>query len=164
MRRTILLLAAIALMLAMVGTPAAAEPPVPATGVWSWVGGEWNQVDLPSGGARFTGTEFGHWTGTFVGTSAESYKGVIMPNGTLTALIRIEFTGSVDGAHGTLLMQTTVWAKSLVEPMTGRWVILGGSGDLANLRGQGAWIFESCDEDPPWRCYADYSGQVNIVP
>jgi hypothetical protein len=162
MRRSIFMLVTIALMLAMTGPPAAAAPPVPATSVWSWVGGDWAQVDLHSGGARFTGTEFGTWTGTFVGTSSESYKGVIMPDGTLTALIRIEFTGSVQGASGTLRMQTTVLGKSSVDAgMMGRWVILSGSGDLANLRGQGMWTFITCDEVTN-RCYADWSGNVNF--
>lgn len=163
MRRAILVLAAVALLLAMVAAPAAATPPVPADGRWTWTSTSWNQVDLPSGGARITGTEYGIWTGTFDGTSTESFKGVIMPNGTLTALIRFEFTGSVDGAEGDFVMQTTVWAKSAVEPMSGRWVILDGTGDLSTLHGQGTWTFTDCDAADVW-CWADYSGQVHFAP
>lgn len=162
MRRSLLVLVAIGLVVAMEGPPAAAAPPEPATSVWSWVGGDWNQRDLPSGGAQFTGTESGSWTGTFVGTSAESYRGVIMPDGTLTAVIWIEFTGSVDGVSGELLMQTTVWAKSGGgKTMTGRWVILRGSGGLADLHGSGQWTFTTCDDVA---CHADWTGKVNFAP
>jgi len=163
MRRTILLFAATTLMLAMVAAPASATPPVPAEGSWTWTNTSWNQVDLPSGGARISGTEYAIWTGTFAGSSIESFKGTIMPDGTLTALIRIEFTGSVNGAEGGLSIQLTVWAKSLVEPMGGRWTIRGGTGGLADLHGQGTWTFTGCDTEGVW-CWAYYSGQVHFAP
>ena len=51
------------------------------------------------------------------------------------------FTGTVDGKSGTLTMNLEAKGSSPGYPgsLTGTWVIIGGTDQLANLHGQGTW-------------------------
>lgn len=162
MRRTILLFVAGVLALVMVAPAATAAPPTAAAGGWTWEITSWDQVETGSGIVRFTGTEASIWTGTFSGSSVDSFRGVLWPNDpndpnddTLWALLNLSFTGSVNGVEGTMLIRTTAWAKALDQPMRGQWVILRGTGGLANLRGQGTWYADAAG--------GHYSGQVKFA-
>ena len=79
--------------------------------------------------------------------------------------LRCEFEGVVDGKEGTLLIQM-VGKKPLGEDWYGQWVILSGTGELANAHGRGTWWGpgyrdEVKDPDSP-DCY--YSGQIHFDP
>ena len=55
----------------------------------------------------------------------------------------LTFTGTVDGKSGTLTIRLIGMASlvnlSVIEWTSGHWEIMTGTGDLANLEGQGTW-------------------------
>lgn len=55
-----------------------------------------------------------------------------------TVWLRSEFVGVIDGRDGTLVMQL-VGKKPVGEDWYGTWVIISGTGELANAHGQGTW-------------------------
>jgi hypothetical protein len=124
---------------------------------WSWVNTGWDQWRTTHRGVAYaSGTEEGTWTGTFEGTSLEEFGAQINPDGTLWALIRISFEGTVDGKEGTLQMLTTAVQRNPEGTMHGDWTITSGTGELANLRGQGTWVYEGSDPSD----HATYSGII----
>jgi hypothetical protein len=153
--RRILLLVVVALMLAMVGTPAAAAPPTHAAGTITWV---WFAFDEPrpaGPNAFLTGSEGSEWTGTFEGTAVDTFKAVALVNGTVGGQFWLTLTGAVGDAEGTLRMRITLWERP--DFSGGRWIILGGTGELAGFRGQGTWTITGGTET---EVSADYTGQI----
>ncbi len=65
------------------------------------------------------------WEGDFVYERA-FYKG------------KITFTGEFDGREGTLTIIMSGWSYGDLAEWSGRWTILNGTGELANLHGHGA--------------------------
>jgi hypothetical protein len=138
------------LLLALSFIPATAapkhEPRVArsaAEGVWTWVNTGWDVwKETPRGVQYVSGTEEGTWTGTFEGSSIDGFGAEIRPDDTLWALLTISFEGTVDGRTGRLEILTTAVARDPDRPMRGRWTIISGTGDLANLRGQGTWYYD----------------------
>jgi hypothetical protein len=55
-----------------------------------------------------------------------------------TVWLRSEFEGVIDGREGTLVMQL-VGKKPVGEDWYGTWVIISGTGELANAHGEGSW-------------------------
>ena len=93
-----------------------------------------------AGGNTFLNTtEVATWTGDFEGTSTELGRVVIHSSGMWSFNARSSFQGSVNGKTGTLEMllvgkradENSLWA--------GQWNIISGTGELANLHGQGKW-------------------------
>jgi len=70
---------------------------------------------------------------------------VIHRGGFMTGIGRTTFTGEVMGKEGTLVIQWTGNTKTLGKWHC-KWVILSGTGDLANLRGSGIGV-ETGPED-----------------
>jgi hypothetical protein len=162
MRRTILLLVAIALMLAVVGTPAAATPPTPAAGTITWDEFFFDPPRSAGPNIILTGSENSHWTGTFEGTAVDTFHVIAFPDGALRGVFWLTFTGTVGDAEGTLQMRLTLWAGPGATDEGGQWVIIGGgTGELASLHGQGSWtVTGSTDTE----AFADYSGQIHSAP
>lgn len=146
--------------LTLMAAPASAVPPAQASGDWDYVPTAIEVVPGP-GQTTFTyGEDDGTWTGTFAGTSTEEFvvvnhakKGFNFYKGV------IEFTGSVDGRFGTMTIRTNgKQDPGTVEPgpglWSGRWVIVGGTGDLVNLHGQGTFSGPSL--------FLDYEGQYHF--
>jgi hypothetical protein len=50
------------------------------------------------------------------------------------------------------------WGDPAVKGYHGRWVILGGDGELQNLRGQGTFWFENYDPLPS----GPYEGEIHF--
>jgi hypothetical protein len=163
MKRLLLIpLVLCALMLGV--TPAAAGPPEGASGKWTY------EVDL--GGLTFRtagnntfahGTEVSTFTGTLVGTSDDDFVVVCHQKGPESFMnfvkITIDFTGEVDGRVGGLTMKATGKQDSTTcDPSGaiwfGKWVIVGGTGELADLHGNGAWTGPSFD--------LDYTGKIHF--
>jgi len=127
--------------------------------------GEWKYSLLPgypvttkvAGGNTFRyGEEEGTWTGTFDGTSEDYFEVIMHPSGFVTCQGQINFDGTVNGKSGTMVI-LFVGKKNLETGLwSGKWVILSGTGDLANLRGKGTWEGPSFD--------LDYSGQIHFEP
>lgn len=164
MRRTFLLVAVVTLAATMFVPATAAEPTTTghslskqAEGTWSWVNTTWDQWKTTNkGGAYASGTEAGTWTGTFEGTAVETFGAQIFPDDTLWALIEIAFEGTVEDRAGTLQILTTAVLRDPDGTMHGRWTIISGTGELANLRGQGTWVYEGADPMD----HASYSGII----
>lgn len=148
------LIVCIAALLFVLLTPAVyATTPATASGAWTYVPTFTQRV---AGGNTFRyGEEVSTWTGTFDGTSNDVFTAVIHPSGHVTVTGLIDFTGIVNGAEGTLVIRF-VGTRVLPGPWSGQWVILSGSGDLANLHGQGTWWGPPTD--------VDYSGQIHFDP
>lgn len=163
MKRLLLIpLVLCALMLGV--TPALAGPPEEASGDWTYV------PDLDGLTVRTVGnTTFIHakedstFTGTFEGTSNDELVVVCHQKGPESfntfVKITIDFTGEVDGRVGGLTMKATGKQESKVcEPSGaiwfGKWVIVGGTGELADLHGNGAWTGPSFD--------LDYTGKIHF--
>jgi hypothetical protein len=67
----------------------------------------------------------------------DDFGAEIWPDGRLWALLAISFTGTVNDKTGTLEILTTAMVRDPDKAMKGQWTITSGTGDLANLRGQG---------------------------
>lgn len=164
MRRTITTVAVVALAAtlfipATTAAPSSAERRLSkeAAGTWSWVNTSWDQwKTTKKGGAFASGTEAGTWTGTFEGTAVETFGAQIRPDGTLWALIEIAFEGTVEDKAGTLQILTTAMLRDPEGTMHGQWTIVSGTDELANLRGQGTWVYEGSDPAD----HASYSGII----
>ena len=128
----------------------------PASGEWTY------QVDLllttkeANGNTFKYGEETGTWSGTFTGTSFDFFELVAHPSGFVTCQGLIDFTGTVNGVSGTMIIKFI--GKKTGDPLlwSGTWVIISGTGGLANLRGRGTWWGPSLD--------LDYSGNIHFDP
>jgi len=145
-------------------TAAVAGPPEEASGDWTYT------VDLSGLTFRTVGnTTFVHgvqvstFTGTFVGTSYDEFVVVCHQKGPESFMNFVkatnEFTGEVDGRVGGFTMKGTGKQHSTTcDPSgaiwSGKWVILGGTGELADLHGHGAWTGPSFD--------LDYTGTIHF--
>ena len=115
-----------------------ATPPTTASGEWTYYLVSWD-YRMADGNMIFTGTEHSTWTGTFVGESDDVFKGVIHSSGFLTYQIHIYFEGMVESKSGTLVILVNGAETADGSSVWGQWVILSGTGDLANLHGQGKY-------------------------
>ena len=166
MRRTFLLVAVVALAATLFVPATTAAPSTSehvlsreAAGTWSWVNTGWDVWKTARDGTEYlSGTEDGTWTGTFEGSSSDTFAGEIHSDGSLWGLLSTSFEGTVGGKSGTLEILTT-WVVPERNPdaaMTGTWVIINGTDELANLRGKGTWVYEGADPTD----HATYSGMV----
>ncbi len=138
----------------LMGTvPASAGPPNTASGDWDYVPTSIDVVPGPGQTTFIYGEDTGTWLGTFVGTSTEEFVIVNHAKAGFNFYSGvIEFTGSVDGQQGTLTIKTNgKQDPGTVQPgpglWFGRWVIVGGTGGLANLHGQGTFTGPSLSLD-----------------
>ena len=78
-------------------------------------------------------------TGDIVGSGSFDVREVVRKGGaykTSTGLYVI--TGTMDSKSGTLYIKTSVNTK---DPQPSKWRIVSGTGDFANLHGQGTFVF-----------------------
>ena len=160
-----LLLIPLVLCVLMLGvTAAVAGPPEEASGDWTYVPDLGGLTFRTAGNTTFVyGTEVSTFTGTFVGTSDDEFVVVCHQEGPESFMnfvkITIDFTGEVDGRAGDLTMKATGKPDSTTcDPSgaiwSGKWVVLGGTGELADLHGHGAWMGPSFD--------LDYTGKIHF--
>jgi hypothetical protein len=92
----------------------------------------------------FEATEDEVWEGSFEGTAVSYFRVTWFnaPSGPLKVWLRGTFTGIVHygemDKEGTMVIQLVGW-KQPEEDWYGRWVILSGTEELANLHGRGTW-------------------------
>lgn len=156
MRRTILLVAVVALAATLFVPATAAESPgtdrrvlarTAAEGTWTWVNTAWEVWKTTEKVKYVSGSEEGTWTGSLEGSSSDTFGAKIWRHGGgLWAVLNISFTGTVEGKAGTLEILTDLGRG---DPC-GTWTITSGTGDLTNMRGHGTWCW--ADEG------AEYSG------
>ncbi len=125
------------LLLALMIAPVTVTAPMPASGTWTDTGASAPDVRMAGGNTIISQTGTTTVTGTFEGTMESNVKVVIHPNGKTNTWVIGVFSGSVDGLSCTLVMRFAATGNAVTGEMEGNWVILSGTGDLANLRGQG---------------------------
>jgi hypothetical protein len=111
------------------------------------------------------------YDGAVEGTSAADYvmhysgQGEGWGSGTYTGFEQM--TGTVDGRSGSFVVQHT--GEFGGTTVSARWVIVPGSGtgELADLRGEGAFTAQHGDDAVPYRLdytFADASGPARVSP
>jgi len=148
------LLMCIVTLLSTLSTAVHATPPTTASGEWTYTP---TPIDIryADGNTFIHGEEVSTWTGTFLGASYDVFT-VIRHEKIWNVEGLIDFTGTVNGKSGTLVI---LFVGKLTPPpgeWSGEWVILSGTGDLENLRGQGTWWGPPKD--------VDYSGKMHFDP
>ena len=138
MRTRVLMLLTMIMILPILSTPALAGPPTEAEGLWEYMP---TIVDarVADGNTFLHTTEVGKWTGTFEGESTEDGQVVIFSSGRWSFRGMVSFEGKVGDKSGTLEMSVNGTKPDVYSEWKGRWVILSGTDELANLRGQGDW-------------------------
>ena len=144
-------------------SPVAAGPPETAQGYFYHMP-EFVDIRFAGRNAFMDITDVATWTGTFEGTSTmEAIVSLYGPEDTDPALVKgvYDFEGEVWGKSGTLQILLVAWWHPEVE-WHGYWKIIGGTGELANLRGQGT----TSGLDPGFGNVAEneYSGKIHFEP
>ena len=163
MKRMLLTLLTLSVILSVLSIPALAGPPETAEGVWQYKP-TIVDVRMADGNTFLTTTEEGIWTGTFVGTSREEGQVVIHRSGfwSFNGLVFFDEV-TVDDKSGTLVMSAVGKRADVFTDWQGKWVILSGTGDLANLRGQGTWWGPGAPDVGQWGDIY-YSGNIHFEP
>jgi len=134
-----------------------AEKPTDVSGTWSW-GADIISVRVANGNMFISATEYDDFDGTFDGDGVGLFTVTVHSKGFLTGIGRTTFTGEVMGKEGTLVIQWTGNTKTLGRWYC-KWVILSGTGELANLRGSGIGV-----ETAPDSYELELSGKIHFDP
>ena len=162
MKRATLMVLSLVMVLSVLSISASASPPTTAGGLWQYQ--PFILEARTAGCNMFLHTfENGLWTGTFEGTSTEDGKVVVHCSGAWSFNAIVSFEGEVDGKVGTLTMSVGGSAPDEFTDWQGRWVILSGTGELANLRGQGTWWGPGAPDVGLWGDIY-YGGKVHFEP
>lgn len=156
---------AVAALLLVSASAVTAGAPTEASGEWLYLP---SVVGMRTAGCNtfLDTTEVGIWSGTFVGESAEVGNVVIHCNGRLGFNATVSFDSvTVGGKTGPLEMRANGVKASPEADWVGHWVILSGSGELENLRGNGTfWGPGWLESDPTAYGQIYYDGQVKFAP
>jgi type 1 fimbria pilin len=139
MKRKIILISALALML-FVMPPAIssvhAASPITATGTVTAGTYTFTGERTADGNTFVTGVfDADTFSGTFSGTAPNIFRLILNPSG-LNVQIYFTFTGTVNGVSGTCVIKFQGNGAGIGMPIKGTWVILSGTGGLANLHGE----------------------------
>jgi hypothetical protein len=128
------------LLLALLA-PSAANAATRLTG-----SGEFTQTSFTVTGSRAAGgltflsfAETDTLTGALSGTSTLLGECIVFPSGEGMCKAEETFTGSVEGMSGTLQFHDVVAIDNNTGSVKGRFMIVGGGGELAGLHGQGTF-------------------------
>lgn len=158
-RKSLLLVAVLTgTLLLILAVPVQADRPGIAGGEWTYemVGGMDDPTQVGCNLVFEPTLDEGDFTGTFEGSETEVGVLVFYCNGAGSFKGFLTFTGTVDGNRSGTLEMRIVGTSSDLSWWEGTWVILGGTGDLATLRGQGTW------EGPPGNL--TYDGNYHFEP
>jgi hypothetical protein len=139
MKRVTVLVPALALLMLLVVAPATsvhASPLIMATGTVKAGTYAFTGVRTADGNTFVTGTfDADTFSGTFDGTAPNVFRLILNPSG-LNVQIFFTFTGTVNGIPGTCIIKFQGNGEGIGMPIKGTWVILSGTGGLANLHGE----------------------------
>ena len=169
--RSVLLIAVLlAALLSAPSLSAYAEPQITVAGSWDYQGQPWVDQRWADGNYFVRFADCGTWTGGLVGDVCDAGRMVFHSSGSVFGKYTVWFEGQAwDESTGAFLGEGTLEISfvgtGLDEElgMQGTWVILGGTGGLANLRGQGTWWGWGSD-GVPGTPDLFYSGQVHQAP
>ena len=172
MKRRLSVLLIILLLTLVLAVPASATPPTEVSGSRSMSAPPANRTWRPAGNNCIVEVDLSYaYEGDLEGTSSTHFRivshGPCGPNGPVpykyheTLKARGTFTGDVGGKSGTFDFTETaeVWPADPGEvALTGRIVILSGTGELANLHGllDVSWV--------KGEHYSTYSGRIHFDP
>ena len=131
------------LMLALIATvllsPAAAgaTEPVPGGGGFTVTSTVVTSTRAADGNTFLTILVTSTLTGTLEGTTVGEETAVVHPNGLITVDTFETFTGTVNGSAGTAVFRVVGTADAASGALSGQFIIVDGTGGLANLRGLG---------------------------
>jgi hypothetical protein len=169
MRKLGMLAIVVMMMMVVVPLPASADRPVDAAGEWTYIPdvpsldkivGQGTIIDTPLGALPLgpnvfiSNTDVGTWTGTLEGTSYEDFV-VVIHKKHATYHGSMTFDGCVMDSCGELVIRTNgsgPWPP--LDVWSGTWVIVSGTDELSDLRGQGSWWGPLGD--------LDYDGKVHF--
>jgi hypothetical protein len=167
MKKVVLTLFAVCMILLVASLSVYAGPPVDVAGDFVYVPAI---VGLRQAGDNLfmDATDTASWTGAFEGTSTEEYVAVLHGStgvfGTPDFAFEkgfykgtVTFTGEVDGRAGTLEILFVGKSPGDLSDWTGTWRIIRGTGELANLHGNGVF----CNNAP---MDIHYEGRVHFAP
>jgi len=141
--RKVLLASLVICMLALLSTLSMsvhATPPRPASGIWTYIPADMTPIKLADDNTFFEVKSIDIVTGTFDGPGAGVDVLVLHSSGFWTGIGVATFEDCmVDGKSGTLVIRWAAHTTAETGLWSGQWVILSGTGDLANLRGQGTF-------------------------
>lgn len=162
MRTRVLTLLTMIMILSILSTPALAGPPTDVVGLWQY---KPTLLDMwfADGNTFLHTVEEGIWTGGFEGVSTEDGLVVIHSSGLWSFNAMVSFVGTVDGKSGTMEMSVNGTRPDESSDWAGRWVILSGTDELANLRGQGKWWGPGAPDLGEWGDIY-YSGKMHFEP
>lgn len=151
------LLMGIVVLLCTLLPAAQATSPVAAEGTFDYT---FEVIDMKeaNGNTWLYAIEYEDWVGSFEGTSEAIFRVELFSAGFWNVWLRSTFTGTVLGAEGTVVIQL-VGKKPAGADWFGQWVILSGTGELANLQGQGTWWGPGFGPVSPM---IYYSGQIHF--
>jgi hypothetical protein len=163
MKKLLVMLLLVSLVLPMA---VYAEPPTDVAGdFWYWLTGFCDKERWANDNLFLYGCpDEGDWEGSFDGVSTEVFDAVFYDaaEGGLIyehAIYRgnLTFNGTVAGKTGILELLFIGTSPGPEDGWTGTWRILSGTGELANLRGQGViWSNDSGG--------VHYEGQIHFAP
>ncbi len=141
-------------------------PPTSASGKWCYTPfiKDSRSVDDNMFMEAYTKDPPDDWTGTFDGNSEDIYSAVILSTGAWEAPGGVAFfDGAVGNRKGTLVIWFSGNRPDAKADWSGKWVILRGTGELANLRGEGTWWGPGAPDVGKRGC-VDYSGKIHFDP
>ena len=144
---------------------AQASKPISASGTWSWITpSTYFDVSKVANGKTFISADADEvFTGTFDGTAYDVFTMTIHSKGFITGRGRTLFTGIVLGKSGTLRIQWVGNTKNDEGMWWFVWIILSGTGELANLHGQGTCWGPGPAGPGVWGG-VDYTGNIFFAP
>jgi hypothetical protein len=163
MKKMSLVVLTLIMVLSALAMPAYAAGPTPVSGTfdYSFVVDDTRSAN---GNTFLYATEWEEWAGDFSGQGEATFRVQVFPSGDMNVWLRSEFQGTVTGVEAgdddKMIIQL-VGEKPFGEDWSGQWVIIGGTGALAQVRGQGTWGGPGFGPVTPmiW-----YNGQIQIVP
>ncbi|MFN2139685.1 MAG: hypothetical protein ACK2U5_04345 [Candidatus Promineifilaceae bacterium] len=150
-------------ILLVLAIPAQATKPDSAEGVWSYFV---YKAEVKEAGCNtfLTTYDYGKMTGTFEGETTEVGMVVEHCMGGVSFNGNMVFVGEVDspaGARSGTMEMSVVGQCCDENGWDGQWVILSGTEELANLRGQGTWSGPGAGGPFVWGD-VDYEGNIHF--
>ncbi len=161
MKKVLKTLLLVCMILITASLPVYATPPTEVSGIFDLETIVYTGTRTAGPNTFIYGTDVEVWQGDWAGVGETEWVVTALASGVLLFSSRGVFTGTVlDSDEGTMEYQLTGQIPPGGGEWYGQWVILGGTGGLANVHGQGTWWGPGYGYDPDhW-----YEGQVHFDP